>query len=143
MEVETSGISIYIYNWSAAYCSWWWLIIKSKLNYWNWNLETDFSWVDEHSLLALIAVVKETPKNEDWMASDLEKNIHEFVEINKKIFLELEIKPLLKSFTSKNASNSQTVSMCSTIHSIVDVLINKTNCFPKTRQNASLVMVKK
>ena len=78
-------------------------------------------------------MVKETPKNEDWMASDLEKNIHEFVEINKKIFLELEIKPLLKSFTSKNASNSQTVSMCS----------NKTNCFPKTRQNASLVMVKK
>ena len=88
-------------------------------------------------------MVKEKPKNEDWMASDLEKNIHEFVEINKKIFLELEIKPLLKSFTSKNASNSQTVSMCSTIHSIVDVLINKTNCFPETRQNASLVMVKK
>ena len=76
------------------------------------------------------------------MASDLENNIHEFVHIhahltNKKIFLQFEAKPLVKSSTSESASNSRTVSKSSALNCIVDVLMNKTNSFPEIKQNAS------
>ena len=84
--------------------------------------QLDLSWIDVDSLLASITVVKQTPKNEKWMVFDLGNNIHEFVETNKKIFLQFKAKPLLESSISGSASNSQTVSRSSTLNSIVYVL---------------------
>ena len=70
----------------------------------------DISWVAVDSLLGSVALVKETPKDENWMAPDLENNIHEIVETNKKIFLGFEAIPRLESSTPYSASNSKTVS---------------------------------
>ena len=53
----------------------------------------DLSWVDVDSLQASTEVVKDSPKDDDWMASDLEYNINDFVETNKKIFIQFEEKP--------------------------------------------------
>ena len=53
----------------------------------------DLSWVDVDSLQASTEVVKDSPKGDDWMASDLEYNINDFVETNKKIFINFEEKP--------------------------------------------------
>ena len=100
----------------------------------------DLSWVDVDSIQASIAVVKDSPKDDDWMASDLENNINDFVETNKKIFIQFEAKPLHEPSTSEiNDSTSEIVlSTVSTSRSIVNVLMNKTNSFPKVKQNASL-----
>ena len=102
-----------------------------------WERPVDISWVDVDSLLASVAVVKETPKDDDWMASDLENHINEFVQTNKKIFVQFEAKLEI------SASNSQTVvSIVSTSKSIVDVLIkNRINTFAEVKQNASSGMV--
>ena len=100
----------------------------------------DLSWVDVDSLQASIAVVKDSPKDDDWIASDLENNINDFVETNKKIFIQFEAKPLHEPSTSEiNDSTSEIVlSTVSTSKSIVDILMNKANSFPKVKQNASL-----
>ena len=100
----------------------------------------DLSWVDVDSLQASIAVVKGSPKDDDWMASDLENNINDFVEANKKIFIQFEVKPLLEPSTSEiNISAIEIVlSTVSTSKSIFGVLMNKMNSFPKVKQNASL-----
>ena len=100
----------------------------------------DLSWVDVDSIQASIAVVKDSPKDDDWMASDLENNINDFVETNKKIFIQFEAKPLHEPSTSEiNDSTSEIVlSTVSTSRSIVNVLMNKTNSFPKVKQDASL-----
>ena len=78
-------------------------------------------------------MVKETPKGDDWMASDLENHINEFVQTNKKIFIQFGAKLEI------SASNSQTVvSTVSSSKSIVDVLIkNKINTFAEVKENAS------
>ena len=100
----------------------------------------DLSWVDVDSLQASIAVVKDSPKDDDWMASDLENNINDFVEANKKILLQFKAKPLLEPSTSEiNVSTIEIVlSTLSTSKSIFGVLMNKVNSFPKVKQNASL-----
>ena len=74
------------------------------------------------------------------MASDLESNISDFVQTNKKIFIQFEAKPLYEPSTSEiNDSTSEIVlPTVSTSKSIVDVLMNKVNSFPKVKQNASL-----
>ena len=71
------------------------------------------------------------------MASDLENHIKEFVQTNKKIFVQFEAKHEI------SASNSQTVvSTVSTSKSIVDVFIkNRINTFAEVKQNASSGMV--
>ena len=93
----------------------------------------DLSWVDVDSLQASIPVIKDSPKDGDWMASDLENNINDFVEINKKIFIQFESKPLHEPSTTEiNDSMSEIVlSTVSTSKSIAGVLMNKANSFPK------------
>ena len=100
----------------------------------------DLSWVDVDSLQASIAVVKDSPKDDDWMASDLENNINDFVETNKKILIQFEAKSLHEPSTSEinDSTNEIVLSTVSTSKSIVDVLMNKANSFPKVKQNASL-----
>ena len=85
-------------------------------------------------------MAKDSPKDDDWMASDLENNINDFVETNKKIFIQFEAKPLHEPSTSEinNATSETVLSTVSTSKSIVDVLMNKANSFPKVKQNASL-----
>ena len=46
----------------------------------------DLSWVDVDSLQASIAVIKDSLKDGDWMASDLENNINDFVEIKRFLY---------------------------------------------------------
>ena len=74
------------------------------------------------------------------MASDLENNINDFVETNKKIFIQFEAKPLHQPSTSEinDSTNEIVLSTVSTSKSIVDVLMNKANSFPEVKQNASL-----
>ena len=48
----------------------------------------NLSWVDVKPLLVSVAMVKDTPKCDDWMFSDLNVNVNEFRETNKKIFLQ-------------------------------------------------------
>ena len=43
----------------------------------------DLSWIDVESLLVSVAVVKDTPKCDDWMFSERNVNVNEFKEINK------------------------------------------------------------
>ena len=104
----------------------------------------DLSWVDVDSLQASIPVIKDSPKDGDWMASDLENNINDFVEINKKIFIQFESKPLHEPSTTEiNDSMSEIVlSTVSTSKSIAGVLMNKANSFPKGKQHASLGLSK-
>ena len=52
----------------------------------------DLSWVDVESLLVFVAVVKDTPKCDDWMFSDLKANVNKFIERNKKIFWQFNAK---------------------------------------------------
>ena len=40
-------------------------------------------WVDVESLLMSVAVVKDTPECDDWMFSDLNVSVNEFMETNK------------------------------------------------------------
>ena len=110
----------------------------------SWGRPVDLSWVDVDSLQASIAVIKDSPKDGDWMASDLENNINDFVEINKNIFIQFESKPLHEPSTTEiNDSMSEIVlSTVSTSKSIAGVLMNKANSFPKGKQNASLGLSK-
>ena len=47
----------------------------------------DLSWVDVESLLVSVAVVKDTPECDDWMFSDPNFNVNEFMETNQETFL--------------------------------------------------------
>ena len=47
----------------------------------------DLSWVDAESLLVSVAVVKDTPECDDWMFSDPNFNVNEFMETNQETFL--------------------------------------------------------
>ena len=85
----------------------------------------DLSWVGVESLLMSVAVVKDIPKCDDWIFSDLNVNVNEFAETNKKIFLQLNAKSYTQDATS--------LSTC-----ISDVLMNEKNSFPKFKQNATL-----
>ena len=62
----------------------------------------NLSWVDVKPLLVSVAMVKDTPKCDDWMFSDLNVNVNEFMETNKKIFLQFNA----KSYTHDTASTS-------------------------------------
>ena len=81
--------------------------------------------VDVESLLMSVAVVKDIPKCDDWIFSDLNVNVNEFVETNKKIVLQLNAKSYTQDATS--------LSTC-----ISDVLMNEKNSFPKFKQKATL-----
>ena len=89
----------------------------------------DLSWVDVESLLVSVAVVKDTPKCDDWMFSNLNVNVNEFMETDKKIFLQFNA----KSYTQETASTSTScVSIAATStpsKSISDVLMNKKTVF--------------
>ena len=74
----------------------------------------------------------------DWMFLDLNVNVNKFMEINKKIFLQFNV----KSYTQDKAS---TLTLCMSIaaaptpsKSISDALMNEKNSFPKFKQNATL-----
>ena len=88
----------------------------------------DLFWVDAESLLVSVAVVKDTPKCDDWMFSDLNVNVNEFMETNK-IFLQFNE----KSYTQDTASTStscMSIAASSTLSkSISDVLMNKKKQF--------------
>ena len=68
------------------------------------------------------------------------KTTNDFVETNKKIFIQFEAKPLHEPSTSEiNDSTSEIVlSTVSTSKSIVDLLMDQAKSFPKVKQNASL-----
>ena len=72
------------------------------------------------------------------MFLDLNVNVNKFMEINKKIFLQFNV----KSYTQDKAS---TLTLCMSIaaaptpsKSISDALMNENNSFPKFKQNATL-----
>ena len=77
----------------------------------------DLSWVDAESLLVSVAVVKDTAKCDDWMFSDLNVNVSQFMETKKKIFCS----------TSTSCLNIAATSTPS--KSISDVLMNKKKQF--------------
>ena len=84
-----------------------------------------FSWVNVESLLVSVAVVKDTPKCDDWMFSDLNVNVNEFMKTNKKIFLQLNAKSPTQDMTSTSTSYMSIAVTPTPSKSISDVLINK------------------
>ena len=78
----------------------------------------DFLGVDVELLLVSVAVVKDTLKCDDWMLSDLNVNVNEFMETNT-IFLQ---------FNAKSPTRD-TVSTSTPSKSILDVLMNKKTVF--------------
>ena len=99
----------------------------------------DLSWVHVESLLVSFAVVKDTPKCDDWMFSDLNVNVNEFMKTNKKIFLQLNAKSPTQDMTSTSTSYMSIAVTPTPSKSISDVLINKKkNSFSKFKQNSTL-----
>ena len=68
----------------------------------------DLSWVDVESLLMSGAVVKDTLECDDWMLSDLNVNVNEFLETNK-IFLQFNAMSYTQDATSPSTSRMSTV----------------------------------
>ena len=97
----------------------------------------DLSWVDVESLLMSVAVVKDTPECDDWMFSDLNVNVNEFMETNK-IFLQFNAKSYTQDTTSSSTSCMSTAATLTPSKSISDILMNEKNSFPKFKQNATL-----
>ena len=87
----------------------------------------DLSWADVESLLVLIAVVKDTPKCDDWMFSDLNANVNEFMETNKEIFLQFNAKSYNQDMASTSTSCMGIAANATPTpsKSILDILINK------------------
>ena len=84
----------------------------------------NLSWVDVESLLVPVTVVKDTPKCDDWMFSDLNVNVNKLMETNKKIFLQFNA----KSYTQDTASTSTSfmnIAATPTPSKSLDVLMNK------------------
>ena len=97
----------------------------------------DLFWVDVESLLMSVAVVKDTPECDDWMFSDLNVNVNEFMETNK-IFLQFNAKSYTQDTTSSSTSCMSTAATLTPSKSISDILMNEKNSFPKFKQNATL-----
>ena len=89
----------------------------------------DLSWIDVESLLISVAVVKDTPKCDDWMFTDLNVNVNEFMETNKKIFLQFNEKSCTQD-TASTSTSCMSIAASSTLSkSISDVLMNKKKQF--------------
>ena len=97
----------------------------------------DLSWVDVKSLLVSLAVVKDT-KCYDWMFPDLNVNINDFMETNKKIFLQFNAMSNTQDTASTLTSRMSIAATLTPSKSISDVSMNKKNSFPKFKQNATL-----
>ena len=89
----------------------------------------DLSWVEVESLLESVAVVKETLKCDDWIFSDLNVNVKEFMETNKKIFLQLYAKSYTHDMASISTSCMSIAATPTPSKSISDVLISKKKQF--------------
>ena len=85
-----------------------------------------------------VAVVKDITKCDDWIFSDLNVNVNEFVETNKKIFLQLNAKSYTQDTTSLSTLCMSNAATQTPSKSISDVLMNEKNSFPKFKQNATL-----
>lgn len=70
--------------------------------------ETDLKWVKIDTLRVSVAVVKDMLKPNDWIASDLNSNVCDFAETNKKIFLQYEAESSL-SMPIEESSKSAVV----------------------------------
>ena len=89
----------------------------------------DLSWVDVESLLVSVAVVKDTPKCDDWMFSDLNVNVNEFMETDKKILLQFNAKSYTQETVSTSTSCVSIAATSTPSKSISDVLMNKKTVF--------------
>ena len=99
----------------------------------------DLSWVNVESLLLSTAVVKDTPKCDNWMFSDPNVIVNEFMETDKKIFLQLNAKSYTPDMASTSTSCMSIAATPTPSKSISDVLMNnKKNGFPKFKQNVTL-----
>ena len=98
--------------------------------------ETELSWVKINTLRVSVAVVKDMPKPDDWMARELTNNVCDFVETNKKIFLQYEAESAL-SIPVKESSESAVV-ILPPLRSITNILMNRKAKYPQLKQGASL-----
>ena len=94
----------------------------------------NLSWVDVESLLVPVAVVKDTPKCDDWMFSDLNVNVNKLMETNKKIFLQFNAKSYTQDTASTLTCCMSTAASPTPSKSILDVLMNIKTSFPKFKQ---------
>ena len=92
----------------------------------------DLSWVDVESLLVSVALVKDPPKCE------INVNVNEFMEINKKILLQFNAKSYTQDTALTSTSCMSIAATPTPSKSISDVLMNKKNGLPKFKQNATL-----
>ena len=77
------------------------------------------------------------PSPDDWMACDLKNDICDFVETNKKIFLQYEAESSNSNMQVEENSEPEVV-LQQPSRSVFDVLMNKKESFPKLKENASL-----
>ena len=89
----------------------------------------NLSWVDIGSLLVSVAVVKDTPKCDDWMFSDLNVSVNKFMETNKKVFLQFNAKSYTQDTDSTSTSFMNIAATPTPSKSISDVLMNKKTVF--------------
>ena len=85
----------------------------------------NLSWVDVESLLVPVAVVKDTPKCDDWMFSDLNVNVNKLMETNKKILLQFNAKSYTQDTASTSTSFMNIAATPTPSKSVSDVLMNK------------------
>ena len=88
--------------------------------------------------MSVVVVNKGITKCDDWIFSDLNVNVNEFVETNKKIFLQLNAKSYTQDTTSLSTLCMINAATQTPSKSISDVLMNENNSFPKFKQNSAL-----